>query len=291
MTAENETSPPADSEALKAEARETWAAKGAAWDRRADDIADRAERFNAPLLDAADIAPGQTVLDLASGAGEPALSIARRIGAAGLVTATDLVPAMLDGARRRAAEAGLDNLRFEIADMEALPFADAAFDRVVCRFGIMFAPRVDVALAEARRVLRPGGRAAFLVFGPRADNTMFEVVLTVASDFIDESPFAGALTPFRFGAAGALGGALRDEGVVGVEERAIRVDSTAPAGSGFWRHNVEMSFGAAHEALPAGRRAALDAALEKAFAAHLDDGAYRLATHIRVGTGLAPDAG
>lgn len=272
---------------LKAEVHHTWAAKGAAWDRRADDLADRAERFNQPLIEAARIEPGQRVLDLASGAGEPALSIARLVGDGGLVTATDLVPEMLAGARRRAAEAGLANIRFEIADMEALPFGDGAFDRVVCRFGVMFAPRADAAFAEARRVLVAGGRVAYVVFGPCADNTMFEVMRTVVPGFIADSPFNGELTPFRFGAVGALGGALEAAGFNHVEEREIRFDSTAPVGRGFWRANLEMSFGAALEALSADRRAALDGALEDAFATYLDGDVYRLASHIRVAAGVA----
>ena len=185
-----ETTPPADPASLtdpaslKAIVRANWTARSTAWDRWSDTIAQLAQRMNAPLLDAADLAPGQAVLDLASGIGEPALDIARRVGETGVVTATDMVPAMLVGARRRAAEAKLANIRFEIVDMEALPFADAAFDRVLCRFGIMFSPSADVALAEARRVLVPGGRAAYMVWGPRVDNTIFEVVQTVGAGFV-----------------------------------------------------------------------------------------------------------
>ena len=95
------------------------------------------------------LAPGQAVLDLASGIGEPALDIARRVGETGVVTATDMVPEMLVGARRRAAEANLANIRFEIVDMEALPFATASFDVVSCRLGVMFATDRAAALLRA----------------------------------------------------------------------------------------------------------------------------------------------
>ncbi|MFQ5958413.1 MAG: class I SAM-dependent methyltransferase [Alphaproteobacteria bacterium] len=288
MGPDDEAPTPGDAEALKAAVRDGWQKKSGAWNRWADHIAELAERLNAPLLDAAELAPGQAVLDLASGAGEPALSIARRIALGGTVTATDLVPDMLAGAKRRAAAAGLENLRFEIADMEALPFADAAFDRVVCRFGIMFCPRAHAALAEARRVLKPGGRAAFLVWGPRADNTMFEVVQTIAPDFVDATPFTAELTPFRFGEAGALAAALADAGFADVEERVLRFTPTPPAGSRFWQHNLEMSFGTALEALAPARRAALDAALDEAFARYLDGDVYRIAAHARIGVGDSP---
>ena len=227
------------------------------------------------------------MLDLASGAGEPALSIACRVGDGGSVTATDLVPEMLAGAKRRAATAGLTNLRFEIADMEALPFDDGTFDRVVCRFGLMFCPRADLALVEARRVLKPRGRAAFMVWGPIEDNTLFEVVQAVATEFVDVPPFVGDLAPFRFGGNGEMTRALETAGFDDIEEREIRFTPTPHAGSRFWQFNLEMSFGTAFDRLTPARREALDAALDGAFAGHLDGDVYRLATHVRVGLGNA----
>ena len=123
----NETDDPELKELVRAD----WSNRGAAWDRWADELAAMADRFNQPLLDAADVRPGQRVLDLASGAGEPALTIAGRVGGEGRVTATDLVPEMLAGARRRAALAGFDNIDFELADMEALPFDEGTFDALI----------------------------------------------------------------------------------------------------------------------------------------------------------------
>ena len=108
-------------------------------------------------------------VDLASGPGEPAVTIARLVGPDGGVVATDLVEEMLAGARRRIAD-GVGNLEAQTADMQDLPFADGSFDRVTCRFGIMFAPEPARAFAEVRRVLRPGGKCAFMVWGPRAQH-------------------------------------------------------------------------------------------------------------------------
>ncbi len=283
----NDVSPHDDPEALKATVREGWTVKSDAWNRWAEQLAELAARLNEPLIAAAEVAPGHEVLDLASGIGEPALTTARRVAPGGRVTASDLVPEMLAGAKRRAAEAGIDNMRFEIADMEALPFDDASFDRVMCRFGIMFCPRAERALAEARRVLRPGGRAAFMVWGPREDNTMFDVVQTVAPDFVSAPPFAGELTPFRFGTAGSLAEALRAAGFAEVEEHELRFAPTPPAGGPFWQQNLEMSFGTLLDALSTDERAALDAALERAFAPYLDGDVYRLEAHTRIGTGRA----
>src|SRR3546814_587993 len=147
------------------EVRDLWIAKAPFWTAAADQMARMADKLNQPFLDAAGVGPGDMVLDLASGAGEPALSVARRIGDAGGVVATDVIPDMLAKVRLRAAEQRLGNLRAAAADAEALPFPTASFDRVTCRFGLMFVSDVPAALAEVRRVLKPGGRAGFLATG------------------------------------------------------------------------------------------------------------------------------
>ena len=279
----------AEAEALKASVAATWAAKSGAWTRWADYMAELAVYFNTPLLDAAAIASGQRVLDLASGVGEPSLDIARRVAPDGSVTATDLVPEMLATARQRATDAGLANIDFKIADMEALPFADAAFDRVTCRFGLMFSPRVVAALGQALRVLKPGGRAGFLVWGPIEDNTMFAVVQSVIPAFVEKPPFNAHLTPFRFAAEGDLAAAMTAAGFTDVVESERRFEPQPPAGVQFWRQNLEMSLGTICDGLAADRRAALDAAIERAFEPYRDVDGYRLAAQIRIGTGVAPD--
>jgi ubiquinone/menaquinone biosynthesis C-methylase UbiE len=90
------------------------------------------------LLRSARVKPGMQVLDLASGAGDPALTLAEVVGPDGHVTATDLVPDMLLVAEKFARERGLANITFQQADAETLPFPDQAFDAVTCRLGVMF---------------------------------------------------------------------------------------------------------------------------------------------------------
>ena len=115
------------------------------------------------LLAHADIQPGMEVLDLASGTGDPAITIAGLVED-GHVTASDLSPAMLEACTEHAREAGLTNLTCQQADAESLPFADDSFDRVTSRLGIMYFVDVQTALAEIMRVLKPGGVATFLVW-------------------------------------------------------------------------------------------------------------------------------
>ena len=125
----------------------------------------------------AEVAHGMTVLDLASGTGEPALSLAKAVGPQGRVVATDLVPEMLEFAKENAAAQRISNIDFRLADAEQLPFPDREFDRVTCRFGIMFFPDIAKAMSEIRRVLKPGGRVCFAVFGSFDENPMFQVSL------------------------------------------------------------------------------------------------------------------
>ncbi len=272
---------------IKAAVRADWAGRAAAWNRWADQLAKMADRFNGPLIEAAGIGPGQRVLDLASGAGEPALTVARRVLPEGRVTATDLVPEMLAGARRRAAEAGIENIDFEIADMEALPFADAAFDRVTCRFGLMFVPDAGHALGEALRVLVPGGRAAYLVWGPRENTTLFAVMWDAAAEVVGSMEGFFALPPFRFADAGSVAELMERAGFEAVAEQELRVSGEMPAGTPFWRPQFEMSFAAKF----AGQDEALrrvEAAIEHSFQTRRQGDVVRLDAHVRIISGQAP---
>ena len=271
--------------------RADWAARGRHWDRRSDELAEQAARMNAPLIEAAGIAPGQQVCDIATGAGEPALSVARLVGTEGRVFATDLCPEMMLGARRRAAAQGLGNLAFRTADMLALPDADGVFDRVICRFGLMFCPDPARAAAEARRVLKPGGRAAYLVWGPRAETTMFVVFVAAAEavfgplDAVDDIDLA---RPFSLGAPGALTGALTAGGLTQVEEREVRFAPRVPAEAPFWQAQFDMTFGRALDGAAEAERRALKAAVEAGFQRLREGDEIPLAAHVRIGVGVKP---
>ncbi|MBV8894616.1 MAG: class I SAM-dependent methyltransferase [Acidobacteria bacterium] len=109
---------------------------------------------------------GMRVLDLASGTGEPAISLAGLVGPKGMVTALDLSAELLKIASTRAHQRRLPNLSLCQGDAHRLPFRDQTFDLASCRFGVMFFAQVDVAFAELHRVLQPGGRACLAAWGP-----------------------------------------------------------------------------------------------------------------------------
>ena len=268
--------------------RADWAGRGRHWDRRSDELAEQAARMNAPLIEAAEIAAGQQVCDIATGAGEPALSVAGLVGAEGRVFATDLCPEMMLGARRRAAAQGLRNITFRTADMLALPDADAVFDRVVCRFGLMFCPAPARAAAEALRVLKPGGRVAYMVWGPRAETTMFVVFVAAVEAVlgpIDDIEEIDLDRPFSLGATGALTGALTEGGFSHVEEHEIRFAPRVPAEAPFWQAQFDMTFGRALDGAGEDRRRALQEAVAAGFERLREGDEVPLTAHVRIGTG------
>jgi SAM-dependent methyltransferase len=114
------------------------------------------------LARVADVHSGECVLDVAAGSGNTALAAARR---GGQVTATDLVPNLLEIASRRAAVEGLE-VRVQVADAQDLPFEDGSFDVVLSSFGVMFAPDQQRAADELIRVCRPGGRIGLANWTP-----------------------------------------------------------------------------------------------------------------------------
>lgn len=115
------------------------------------------------LNEAADVRATDRILDVAAGNGNATLAAARRFGH---VTSTDYVPELLERGRHRANAEGFTNVTFEIADAEALPYADSSFDVVLSTFGVMFAPNHERAAAELTRVCRPGGRIGLANWTP-----------------------------------------------------------------------------------------------------------------------------
>jgi len=141
--------------------------------------------------------PGDTVLELAAGAGDTGFEAAAIAGDRGRLISTDFSPAMVDVARRRGAELGLGNVDYRVMDAERIELDSQSVDRVVCRFGYMLMVDPATALAETRRVLRPGGRLALAVWSAPERNQW----VTISVGMLIERghmppPDPGAPSPF-----------------------------------------------------------------------------------------------
>ncbi|MFM2044391.1 MAG: hypothetical protein RLY86_2967 [Pseudomonadota bacterium] len=262
--------------------RARWSASGDAWNRWADTRTEVAERVSTALLDLAELRPGLRLLDLASGAGEPALGAAARIGATGLVIASDLVAPMLAGARRRAGDGPDLPIRFLLADMQAIPLASAALDRVTCRFGLMFVPDAARTAGEIARVLAPGGIAVTAVWGPLAENTLFQVLSTALDATLGPDPAAGLAPLFRFAEPDSSADLFRAAGLA-AEETGLRFMVQAPADRPFWRSTLDMAFAPRLHGLTADQRARVETTIAAGFAALAGPmGTVPLSIHVRL---------
>src|SRR6185369_5037636 len=164
-----------------------WQETASYWTRHHDIIRTMFAPLTRALIEQAHIAAGQSVLDVAGGAGEPSLTIAEAVGPRGSVMCTDAVPEMVAAAEREALDRGVENVQFRQCTADSLPFADDSFDVAVSRLGIMFFPNPLAGVREMLRVVKPAGHIAFAVWGKSELNPYSYVVTDVISRHV-QSP-------------------------------------------------------------------------------------------------------
>jgi SAM-dependent methyltransferase len=219
-----EQQPSFDATKYKNAQREQWNKDGAAW-RRWNPTLDRwYGDVTRQMLDLARIQPGQRILDVATGAGEPAVSAAERVGPGGYVLATDIAEGIVELARQVARERGLKQIETRAMDGEKLDLPDASFHAVLCRLGLMYMPHPVTALREWRRALKPGGRVAVVVFSTPDRNSWGAMPASIIRRRAQlPPPVQGQPGPFSLGAPGVLEGAFRQAGFADAEVRAVPV--------------------------------------------------------------------
>jgi SAM-dependent methyltransferase len=169
------------------------------------------------LIQLAAIGPGDAVLDVAAGYGEPGLTAARAVAPGGLVVCTDISGEMLSYGAERAAAEGLDNVTFVECDAEELVFEEGRFDAVLSRQGLQFIPDVAGVLARLYAFLKPHGRLAAAVWGQPETVQFAAPVPVIRAELKLPPPPDGVPGPFALGSASQLRELVAAVGFTGVE--------------------------------------------------------------------------
>jgi ubiquinone/menaquinone biosynthesis C-methylase UbiE len=274
------------------DALNTWQENAKHWTSHSDTIHTMFVPLSRALIERAGIREGQSVLDVAAGAGEPSLTIAGTVGPAGSVMCTDAVPAMVEAARSEAERRGLTNMEFRQCPADSLPFPANSFDVVVSRLGIMFFPDPVAAVREMLRVLKPSGVLAFAVWG-KSEVNPFCYLITGVLDKHVKAPATDPDAPnaFRFAETDKLSSVLTQAGAINVDERVFKFDIEAPVSAQqFWalRSQTSDTLREKLAKLPAIEQAQIAREVEQAVKDFFPDNQMKFPTQMIIATGKKP---
>ncbi len=214
--------------------RATWAGLSAGWEKWDSVITDQLGPVSAAMIERLDIAEDRQHLDIASGTGEPGLSIAR-LSPKARVVLTDLVAEMLDIAARRAKAQGITNIVTQVCSADDLPFDDATFDSVSVRFGYMFFPDVAKATAEFARVLKPGGRLCSSVWVKPEENPWTTITMqAIATEAVVAPPDRDGPNMFRCADPGYVSALYEGAGLRDIAEWDVEVELVTRSPDEYW---------------------------------------------------------
>ena len=186
--------------ASNADQRRYWNEKGGpTWVANEEMYDQELEPLGHIAMDRAKVTLGEQVLDVGCGMGHTSLELAERVGTDGLVMAVDIAAPMIERAQQRARHAGLENIRFQLADAQTFAFQAAQFDLLFSRFGVMFFDDPVAAFRNLLRALRSGGRLAFVCWRGVEDNEWVSVLFEALSRHVEvERPLTNGPGPFGF---------------------------------------------------------------------------------------------
>jgi SAM-dependent methyltransferase len=231
-----------DAGAYRERSLQNWEEAASGWARRRQLTSAASAPITHWMLDALELQPGERVLELAAGLGEAGMLAAELVAPAGGVIVSDQAEAMLDAARERASQLGLDNVEFRVLNAESIDLPVASVDAVLCRMGYMLMADPPAALAETRRVLRSGGRLALAVWdSPEANPWLAVPMRDLLERGLTKPPAGGEPGPFALAGEGTLAGLLEDAGFTDVEVEHVDAPRPYASFSEFWESSLELS--------------------------------------------------
>jgi ubiquinone/menaquinone biosynthesis C-methylase UbiE len=237
----------------RAASRQMWERAAQGWGNRADRVRAWGMPVSVAMIDGLALQPGQRVLELAAGPGDTGFMAAELLRPGGTLISSDGAEAMLEVARARAAQTGIDNVEFAQLELEWIDLPTAAVDAVLCRWGIMLIVDPDAAAHEIRRVLRPGGRAAFAVWDSPERNPWATITsqTMVALGHADPPDPTGP-GMFRLAADGTLQDVLQSAGFEDVTVRTVELRREYTDIGSYIAEQIELSpmMGSAYRELP-----------------------------------------
>jgi SAM-dependent methyltransferase len=209
---------PADPDQVRASTREIWETAAAGWGREADTVRTWGMPVSVAMVDSLGLQPGQRVLELAAGPGDTGFMAAELVRPGGTLISSDGAEPMIEVARARAAQLGIDNVEFRQLELEWIDLETASVDAVLVRWGIMLTVDPPAAAHEIRRVLRPGGHAALAVWAALERNPWALIPRRAMLELgHTEPPDPGIPGPFALAEDGRLAAVLEDAGFTDVE--------------------------------------------------------------------------
>ena len=246
----NAVTQPFNAEQYKQTTRQQWDSAAAAWHRWSPLL----NRWLGPaterMLDLCQIGAGDRVLDVAAGAGEQTLAIARRVGATGEVLATDISEEILAYAQQTAQLAGQDPIRTRVIDGEDLGSLDETpFDAVVSRVGLIYFPDQHKALQGMKQQLKNGGRIGAMVYSSAEKNPFFSIPVSIIRRRAQlPPPLPGQPGPFSLGNKDVIADLFREAGFTNIDIEAIEAPVRVSSAAECLQFEQE-SFGALHQML------------------------------------------